>query len=86
MEKWSESVSVLQPKRGQCVNWDGAVNRGYPQFTPEISPNLAKMTNFPPRRRWEVWKFDPFYTFISKGASSDGNKNGHYRIVLIIDL
>ena len=65
---------TTQGWRGVSVNWDGAVNRGYPQFNQNL-PNLAKMTNW---RRGEVWKFDPFYTFIEQGgAGCDGTKNGN---------
>ena len=85
MEKWL--LQVLQPERGWrgvSVNWDGAVNRGYPQFNQNL-PNLAKMTNW---RRGEVWKFDPFYTFIEQGgalAVTAPRMEMNYRIVLIID-
>ena len=69
---------VLQPEGTEGSVLIETVNRGYPQFNQNL-PNLAKMTNPPPpRRRREVWKFDPFYTFIvHKVAGCDGNKNGN---------
>ena len=78
MEKWS-GVSY-NPSRGcggVSVNWDGAVNRGYPQFTQNL-PNLAKMTNSPPEEDGRCESLTHFTPSSSKkGASCDGNKNGN---------
>ena len=59
MEKLSVSYN-LRVLRGVSVNWDN----GCKSRLPHNFPNLAGMTNTPTTRRWEVWKFDPFYTLV----------------------
>ena len=78
MEKWpGVSYNPSRGCGGVSVNWDGAVNRGYPQFTQNL-PNLAKMTNSPPEEDGRCESLTHFTPSSSKkGASCDGNKNGN---------